>query len=311
MELSSRPPALSGARSYALMHLCVILFGFTPIVGRLITLSAVPLVWWRMLLAAAVLLVLPATWVGLRSLNLRYFLVCVGAGVVLGLSWMLFYGAIKLSNASVGAICLATAPLFVALGGPLLLRHPHRRMDLVLAVSILPGMALVFGGVPPSMSTGLLVGLLSAMVLTVFSGLHKYLSDKIPALACTCIEMGAGAAFVGLILLAWPQYGLQDLRLHGQDLYLMILFAAVLTALPITLMFLALRRITVFAQQMAVNLEPVYAILLAMPLLGEQEELRPLFYLGVVVIVGAVMIEPTAQWLRGRSARKRLQAGHP
>ena len=108
-----------------------------------------------------------------------------------------------------------------------------------------------------------------------------------------------------LLMAAMPQVELQMLVPDRRDFMLLLVFAVLLTALPIALMLVALRTITVFAQQMVVNLEPVYAVLLAIPILGEQQELNPLFYLGVVVIVGAVMTEPLLQWLRRRTAAHR------
>lgn len=295
------------ARGYALMHLSVVLFGFTPIMGRLITLHAIPLVWWRMLLAAAVLLLLPATWAGLRRTSWRLLGVCCGAGVVLATTWALFYLAIKLSNASVGAICLAVAPLYVAVGGPVLTRRRWNRADLLLALLIVPGIVLVVGGVPRDMGLGLAIGLFSAGILTVYAGLNKYLSARAAPLSSTCVQMASGAAFLALVMALMPGIGPEDLVPDGRNLALLLVFAVLLTAVPIALMLVALRSITVFAQQMAVNLEPVYAVLLAMPLLGEQQELGPLFYLGVLVIVGAVMLEPLQRRVRQRFARRRMK----
>ena len=293
------------SKGYLLIHLCVLLFGFTPLMGRLITLDAIPLVWWRMGLAALALLLLPATWGGLRRMSAHLWGVCAAGGVVLAITWALFYQAVKLANASAAAICLATAPLFVAVVGPVLTRRHWRRSDLLLALIILPGIALVVGGVPRQMGLGLVLGLLSAAVLTGFAGINKYLSRRTHALSSTCLEMAAGAAFLALLMAVLPQFKLQMLVPDGRDLALLLVFAVLLTALPIALMLVALRTITVFAQQMVVNLEPVYAVLLAIPILGEQQELNPLFYLGVVVIVGAVMTEPLLQRLRMRFARRR------
>jgi drug/metabolite transporter (DMT)-like permease len=288
----------SNTRGYVLIHCCVVLFGFTPIMGRLITLNAVPLVWWRMLLAALVLLLVPATWRGIRQMPWRLIGICCLTGVVLAICWALFYLAIKLANASVGAICLGTSPLFVAAAGPVLTRRPYNRTDLLLAAAIIPGIALVVGGVPRGMGLGFVIGLFSAAILTVFSGLNKYLSNRTHPLSSTCLEMAAGALFLALLMALWPGVGNGFLIPDRHDLSLLIVFAVALTALPIALMLVALRDISVFAQQMAVNLEPVYAVVLAVPILGEQQQLDLLFYLGVLVIVGAVMVEPLVQWLR-------------
>lgn len=302
---TTNPSGPSAARGYLLIHACVLLFGFTPLMGRLITLDALPLVWWRMLLAAGALLCLPATWRGFRRMSPRLVAGCCAAGVVLAITWALFYLAVKLTNASVAAVCLGTAPLFVAVFGPVVTRRPWMRSDLALAAAIIPGVALVVGGIPRGMYLGLGAGLLSAALLVVFGALNKTLANRIHPLSATCIEMGTGAAFLALVIAVLPGAEATFELPHGRDLYLLLVFAIVLTAIPIALMPAALRHISVFAQQMAVNLEPVYAVLLAIPILGEQRQLNPLFYLGVLVIVGTVMAEPAMHRFRAGRWRRR------
>ncbi|HEX7338516.1 MAG TPA: DMT family transporter [Rhodanobacteraceae bacterium] len=285
-------PGPSAARGYVLIHICVVLWGFTPIMGRVISLDALDLVWWRMLLATAALLLLPATWRGIARMNTRLVLQCCGVGVVLAIAWWLFYLSIKLTNASVGAVCLGTAPLFIALCGPLLTRRPFKHSDLVLAIAIIPGVALVVGGIPAGMYAGFGVGLLSAACLAGFSSLNKWLVSRAQPLGATCLELASGAAFLTLLLVVLPAGEASFAWPHGHDMVLLLVFAVVLTSLPMALMLLALRSITAFAQQMATNLEPVYAVIIAVPLLGEGRQLDWLFYLGMTLIVGAVMVEP-------------------
>ncbi|HEX7387428.1 MAG TPA: DMT family transporter [Castellaniella sp.] len=296
--------ASSATKGYLLIHFCVVLWGFTPIMGRVISLDAVSLVWWRMLLAALVLLFLPLTWRGIREMSWRVFAACCGAGVILAITWALFYLAVKLTNASVAAVCLGTAPLFIAIFGPLLTRRPYQRGDLILAVAIIPGVALVAGGIPHGMYLGLGVGLLSAATLTAFSGTNKLLANRTHPISATCVELAAGTLFLSVVLAVLPGSQAEFSFPHGWDIVFLLVFAVTMTALPMALLLVALRYITVFAQQMATNLEPVYAVLLAIPLLGEQQELGALFYLGVVMIIGTVMVEPLNRWLRTRSRRK-------
>lgn len=299
----SMTPKPSAAHGYLLIHFCVVLWGFTPIMGRLITLDAVTLVWWRMLLASAALLLLPATWRGIRKLPWRLVAACSGAGVLLAITWALFYLAVKLTNASVAAICLGTTPLFIAVFGPLLTRRPYQRSNLMLAVAVIPGVMLVAGGIPQGMYVGLGVGLLSAALLAGFSGLNKLLVSRTQPLSATCLELGAGALFLTPVMGLLPAAEASFSIPQGRDALLLIVFAVVLTALPLALLLVALRSITVFTQQMVTNLEPVYAVVLAIPVLGEQQQLDLLFYLGVMVIVGTVMLEPCMQWLRRRRRR--------
>ena len=293
-----------------LIHLCVLLFGFTPIMGRLITLDALPLVWWRMLIAALALLCLPITWRDMRRLSRRALLACCGAGVVLATSWALFYLSVKLTNASVAAVCLGTAPLFVAVFGPALMRRPWKRSDLILGAAVIPGIILVVGGIPHAMYLGFGVGLLSAAVLVVFSGINKMLANRVHPLSATCLEMATGALFLAVVMGLLPAGAEATFAVpQRHDLVLLLAFGVLLTAVPLATMLVSLRTISVFAQQMAVNLEPVYAVLLAIPILGEQQQLDALFYLGVVLIVGTVMVEPALRWFGGGHKRHTTAPG--
>ena len=144
-------------RAQLQIHFCVLLWGVTAILGKLITLPALPLVWWRMLLVVAALALIPRVWRGLRALPARLVLAYAGIGVLVALHWLTFYGAIKLANASVAATCIALAPVFTAVIEPWVARRPFRPRELALGVAVLPGVALVVGGVPDGMRLGVAV----------------------------------------------------------------------------------------------------------------------------------------------------------
>lgn len=260
--------------------------------GRLISLDAVSLVWWRMLLAALALLLLPATWRGLAKLNSQRVLICAGIGVLLAISWILFYLSIKLTNASVAVICLGASPLFISLFGPWITRTAYQKGNVILSGLILLGLILVAGGIPEDMYLGLAVGLLSAASLAAFSGLNKRYASQLPALSATSIEMAAGAFFIAVLIALFPHLGASFALPDAHNFYLLLILALVMTAIPMALLLVALRRISVFAQQTAVNLEPLYAIILAVPILGEAQELSLVFYLGALIIVATVLLEP-------------------
>ena len=130
------------------IHFCVLLWGFTAILGKLITLPALPLVWWRMLIVVATLALLPKVWRGLLAMPARTRWAYAGIGVLVALHWLTFYGAIKLANASVAATCIAFATPITALLEPLFTRQRFRPGDLLLGMVSLPGIWLVVGGVP-------------------------------------------------------------------------------------------------------------------------------------------------------------------
>ncbi|HET9693431.1 MAG TPA: EamA family transporter, partial [Steroidobacteraceae bacterium] len=100
------------------IHFCVVIWGFTAILGKLITLPAFALVWWRMLIVVAALALLPAFWRGVRALDRRTLAIFCGIGVIVALHWVTFYGAIKLANASVAATCMGVAPILVSIVEP-------------------------------------------------------------------------------------------------------------------------------------------------------------------------------------------------
>ena len=279
------------------IHFCVLLWGFTAILGKLITLPALALVWWRMLIVVAALALVPRVWRGLRAMPGKLLLAYAGIGVLVSLHWLTFYGAIKLSNASVGATCMALATVFTALVEPTLARRRFLRRELLLGIAVLPGVAFVVGGVPHGMRLGIAVGALSAMFVALFGSLNKRLVEHADPLTVTAVELGAGTLMMTLLAPAMPWLFpafAGDLfampSLHDAT-YLLILSLAC-TLLPFTLSLVALRHMSAFAAQLAVNLEPVYAIVLAILLLGEQRELTPQFYAGVAIILGAVVLYP-------------------
>lgn len=292
--LSSFSPA---SKAQLQIHFCVLLWGFTAILGKLISLAALPLVWWRMLIVVAVLAFVPRVWRGLRAMPSRLILAYAGIGALVALHWLTFYGAIKLANASVAATCIALATAFTAVIEPVLAGRRFSKPELMLGLVVLPGVALVVGGVPHDMRVGIVVGALSALFVAIFSSLNKRLVEHGDALTVTAIELGAGALVLTLLAplmpMIFPVFA-GDLFVipDSRDLILIMLLSIACTLLPFALSLVALRHMSAFAAQLAVNLEPVYAIGLAALLLGEQRELTPLFYLGVLVILAAVFVHP-------------------
>lgn len=290
-------PMTPTAKAQWQIHLCVVLWGFTAILGKLITLPALPLVWWRMGLVVAALALLPRVWRGLRALPRRLLLAYAGVGVLVALHWLTFYGAIKLANASVAATCMALATVFIALVEPLLAHRRFSWRELALGVAVLPGVALVVGGVPGEMRIGIAVGALSALFVAVFGALNKRLVERSDPLTVTALELGAGTLALTLLApampLIFPAFAGSPFALPGAyDAGYLLLLAFACTLFPFALSLVALRHMSAFAAQLAINLEPVYAIVLAIVLLGEQRELTPQFYAGVAIILAAVLAHP-------------------
>lgn len=282
-------------RAWLQMHFCVVLWGFTAILGKLITLQALPLVWWRMLLVTAALLFVPRFWSGVLQMSAKLLATYAGIGVLLSLHWVTFYAAIKLANASVAATCMGITPVVIALIEPWIARRRFDSRELSYGAAVIPAVALVVGGTPQGMRTGVLVGAASAALIALVSCLNKRFVRRAAALSVTGIEIAAGVIFLPLLspLLAGGESLLALPERH--DLLLLFTLAIACTLLPFALSLVVLRQLSAFSTALAINLEPVYAIVLAMLLFHEQRELGSSFYAGVVILLGVVFSHPLSQ----------------
>lgn len=285
-------PAARAARTRAWLqlHFCVVLWGFTAIFGRLITLPALPLVWWRMTIVAVALITVPMFWRGVRSLSGRQIAIYAGIGVLVALHWLTFYGSIKLSNASVGATCMALMSVLMAFIEPLIVRRKFDPRELLLGLAVIPGVLLVIGGTPAAMRLGIAVGVLSVTILCIFGALNKRYIGRAEALTVTGVEMIAGALFLACIGSLLPAGDALFVMPSQRDGLFLLALALGCTLLPFTLGLVAMRHLSAFSTALALNLEPVYAIVLAILLLDEQRELAWPFYLGVAIILGVVLL---------------------
>ena len=281
-------------RAYLYLHFCVFIWGFTAILGKLISLQALPLVWWRVLICSVTLgLVLSSRHI--LGLERRMFWRLFGIGVLVGIHWLCFYGAIKIANASIAVATMATTSFFSALTEPLLLRQKMKWYELALGIFILPGMVLIVGNIDWTMRVGFAVGILGAFLAAVFTSLNKKVLDKNPPppLVMSFVELFAGLAVTSLVL-SFALMNSPELAVlpKGWDWVWLGVLAWVCTLLPYYLTLLAMRHISAFATNLTINLEPVYGVLLAALLFREDKELSPGFYIGVFIIILAVFGHP-------------------
>ena len=282
-------------RALLQIHVCVVLWGFTAILGKAITLGAAPLVWWRMTLVTAAVMSAPRFWRGLAATPRRLVAIYLVIGVIVAMHWLAFYGSIKLANASVAATCMALAPLFIAFIEPALARRRLDVREVLFGLAVIPGVALVVGGVPAKMRSGLAVGALSALLAAVFNMLNKQFLRHSDALSVTGLEIGAGAVCLTLLGLVLPASVPVFVVPDGHDAALLFILAIGCTLLPFALSLVALRHLSAFTTALAINMEPVYAIVLAIVLLGEQRDLHRGFYVGVALVLVLVFSHPLLQ----------------
>ena len=282
-------------RAYLYLHFCVFIWGFTAVLGKLISLQALPLVWWRVLLCCVTLgVILQAKQI--FGLPRRMFLRMFGIGILVGIHWLCLYGAIKIANASVAVATMATTSFFAALTEPLLLRQKVKWYELALGIFILPGMALVVGNIDWTMRLGFAVGIVGALLAAVFTALNKKILEEEkppPPLVMSFVQLFGGLAVTSLVLPFALTYSPELALLpKGWDWLWLGVLAWVCTLLPYYLTLLAMRHISAFATNLTINLEPVYGVVLAALVFNEHKDLKPQFYLGVLIIIVAVFAHP-------------------
>ncbi len=277
--------------AYIQLHIAVVLFGFTAILGDLITLDATPLVWWRVLLSSISMILLVRVFSLVSEVGWSNILKFSGIGIITACHWVTFYASIKYANASVALVCLATTSLFTAFLEPFLLRTALRRLDIVIGLIIVPAMFLIVSNLEVSMYMGVYLGISSAVLAALFASLNKKLINKASPLRISFIELTSATLFLTIVL--WLFFDLPDaLQPQGNDWMYLIILALLCTTLAHYLSMASLRHISAFNSVLIINLEPVYGIILAALLLKEYQELTPNFYVGALIIIATVFAYP-------------------
>jgi len=279
-------------KAYLQLHIAVLLYGFTAILGDLIQLSALVLVWWRVFITSISLLFLIQFGQNIKKLPKALILKYMGIGVLVAIHWICFFGAIKYSNASITLVCLATTSFFTAFLEPLVLKQKIKSYEILLGLLIIPGMMLVVNNTDVSMLLGIGIGLLSAFLASLFSSFNKKLVDEADPMSITFLELGSAWLFISLILPLFFMNNEAVFMPSGSDWLYLIVLSLLCTTFAYVISLDALRHISAFAATLTINLEPVYGIILAWLILKENEELSMGFYIGCGLILGAVFSYP-------------------
>ena len=279
--------------AFVRLHLAVLIAGGTGLFGRLVSIGELPLVALRVILGATMLALLLGARHRLHCLPRRELLRIMGCGVLLSVHWVFYYGSIKAANVSIGAVCFALVGFFTAIIEPLIDRRRPSLRQLVLGALSVAGIALIFG-LDARHRMGIALGIVSSLIYVFFSISSKRVQSATGRSSSTMLlyEMAGGAI---VLTIATPIYALAfpDVAIvpTPRDAVLLLVFASVFTIVPFLLQLQALRHISAFTVNLTYNLEPVYTIALAMVIFGEAAELNFSFYLGIALIVAAVLLQ--------------------
>lgn len=290
-------------KALSFLHIAVFLWGFTAILGKLISYNSFLLVWHRMALTAIVYLCIPSVWKSLRKMSFKDISIFLGIGLLVCAHWLTFYGSIKLGNsASITLACLGCASFFSAILEPLLNKKPFRPIEIFLGILVLLGILLIYYATPAATgkeiyySMAIITGVASAFLAALFTVLNKKNIHKTDTLTLSALEMVSGAIIL-TVLMPWiaeksPQLFPGYDPAHGNyDLIWILLLAVVCTNLTFYLGAHALRQLSAFTANLTVNLEPVYGIILGAIIFKENKQLNIWFYCGTLFILGSVFIQ--------------------
>jgi len=294
-------------RAYIELHIAIVLFGLTAILGKLITLDAIPLVWWRVLLTSVSLLFFIGLRQTYRHLSPQLMMKFLLTGFLLAIHWVTFFLSLKIANVSVALVAFATQSFFTAFCEPWIVGGRVRRHELAVGFLIIPAMVLIVSDLDLSLRLGLWVGLFSSLVYAIFASFSKRLIDTASPVQISFFQLSGAWVFVTLLLPFMVNFKTDQFLPIGSDLIYMLVLTLLCTSFAYVLSMRALRYISAFDSNLALNLEPIYGIAAAWLLFGEHKELASSFYIGGAIIIGTVLLYP---FLRRRFKKSELN-GEP
>lgn len=293
---------MASYKNLFLLHFIVLIFGFTGILGKLISIDAEPLVFWRCLIGSVALGVFMALRGRVRRLPWKTVARLAGIGAIAATHWITFFGAIKVSNVSVALATLASSALFVSLFAPLVTPKRFDWRESVLGLMVIAGIAIILK-VETQYTLGIVLALISAFLAGVFSTLNSLEVQKNDALNISLYELGSAAVLVFLYLALRGEVNMSLVTMPASDWLWIILLATVATAFAYVVSVSVMRELSPFTVALAINMEPIYSIILALWIFGEEEKMSSGFYQGAAIILLALFIDAIIQ--RRTRRRKR------
>lgn len=271
------------------MHFVVLIFGFTGILGKLITIEAVPLVFWRTAIGAATIYL----WLKLRNkvTNKSWATIAklCGVGILIAIHWVTFFASIKASNVSIALTMLAVSPMFVGFIEPFFFRRKIDPKEIFIASVVIVGVAITLK-FSSGYEWGVFLGLISAFFASLFATINGVLVKEYDASNISLVELFFASLVIFLFMAVRGEVGLELIAIDIMDWVYIIILAVVATSFAFIAFTHVMKVFTPFTTTVAINLEPIYSIILAVLIFGEEEIMGVQFYIGATLIIGAIII---------------------
>lgn len=275
--------------SYLHLHFIVFVWGFTAVLGALITLDALPLVWYRMLFASLfILLYILFTKISVK-LPIKTILILLFAGLVIALHWYTFFEAIKVSNVSVTLACLSTGAFFASILEPIFFKRKIIGYEVFFGLIVIVGLYLIFK-VEGQYVQGILLALISAFLSATFSMINGKFAQMYDPTVISFYELLGGVLFFSIFLLVGGSFSAGFFKISLEDLMYLFVLSSFCTAYAFIASVAVMKYLSPYTVMLTINLEPIYGIILALLVFGEKEQMNSQFYIGALIILSTVIL---------------------
>lgn len=289
--------------NYLHLHFIVFIWGFTAVLGALISLEAIPLVWYRMLMATGFVFL----FLLYRKEKLRFSLKTLSkfalSGIIIALHWLTFFGAIKASNVSVTLAVLSTGAFFASLLEPLFYKRKVIFYEVFFGLIAIVGLYVIFD-VDSSNALGIGLALISAFLSALFSVLNGKLVLEHKAGAISFYELLFGVLAITVFLAVSGGFTAEFFVVSTSDWVYLAILASACTAYAFIASVHVMKWISPYTVMLTINMEPVYGIILALIILGDSEKMGPQFYYGAVIIMLTVVANGIIKMRQQRKQRR-------
>lgn len=282
-------------KHYLLLHFIVFIWGFSPILGRFITVDATSLVWYRVVLTVSVIY----GYILFRKINykisIKEVLQLSGIGILILIHWLCFYGAIKVSNISVTMVSFSTGTLFSSITEPLFYKRRVRIYEVVIGLIIILGITFIFA-IEFDYWLGIVLGIAAAFTAAIFGVLNGLMVKKTEAAVISFYELLAAVVGLTFYLILTGGFNEKFFLLDNASISGILILSLVCTVFPFIASVNLNKYLSPYTQILTVNLETVYGIIWAIIFYNENKELKPMFYIGVLIILFAVFLNPIIKY---------------
>lgn len=277
-------------RNYLHLHLIVFIWGFTAILGALITIGAEALVWYRMTIAVVFMFIYVRF---IKKENLvfppKVLVKFLLGGLLISAHWLAFFSAIKVSNVSVTLATLSTGAFFTSILEPIFYRRRIIYYELLFGLLVIGGLYTIFK-VETEHALGILLALIAALLSSLFSILNGKLVQEHKASVISLYEIGFGILCLSIYMAFTNGFDSSFFKLSLPDWTYLLILASVCTAYAFIASVHVMRWISPYTVMLTINLEPIYGILMALLIFGEEETMSSSFYLGALIILVTVVL---------------------